>query len=217
MRIVSLNVGLPREMNWRGRSITTGIFKEPVDGPVHLLRHHLEGDGQADRSVHGGVDKAVYAYPMEHYDAWRGELPGYELRWGIFGENITAEGILETAVHIGDRFRVGSAEIEAAQPRLPCKKLNLRLDRDDMVERFLRSRRTGIYFRVLREGKLAVGSVLDRVHVDSAAVPIAEITRLYAFDKTDVDAMRRVLEVHTLPEKWRSYFMKRIDEQARSG
>src|SRR5215211_3227862 len=129
MRIVSLNVGLPREITWQGKLVTTGIFKQPIKAPIMLRTLNLDGDKQADLSVHGGVDKAVYAYPSEHYDYWRGELPGTDLPWGMFGENFTTEGLLEQAVNIGDRFRIGETEVIVTQPRLPCYKLGIKFGR----------------------------------------------------------------------------------------
>src|SRR5262245_25306653 len=150
MRVVSVNVGLPREVEWKGRVVTTGIFKTPVAARVALRALNLEGDRQADLTVHGGADKAVYAYPSEHYPFWRRELPGLDLPCGAFGENLTTEGLDEAEVRIGDRFRVGTAEVRVTQPRIPCYKLGIRLGRDDIVERFLWSGRSGFYLAVLR-------------------------------------------------------------------
>src|SRR5213075_2031744 len=150
MRIVSLNVGLPREVKWHDRSVETGIFKEPVAGRVALRTLNLDGDRQADLTVHGGENKAVYCYPVEHYEYWKVELPGRELPMGSFGENFTADGFLEDSVHLGDRFSVGSAEVVVTEPRLPCYKLGVRFQMDDMVKRFLASRRSGFYLAVLR-------------------------------------------------------------------
>src|SRR5262245_58207652 len=143
MRVVSVNVGLPRDVIWKGRTVTTSIFKEPVEGRVALRNLNFDGDRQADLSVHGGPMKAVYAYPVEHYDYWRGELPDMTLPFGMFGENLTIDGLVENAVNIGDRFRIGSAELMATGPRLPCYKLGIKFGRDDMVKRFAASGRTG--------------------------------------------------------------------------
>src|SRR6266567_5233550 len=118
MKVLSLNVGLPREVIWQGKRVTTGIFKEPIQGRVMMRRLNLDGDQQAALTVHGGISKAVYAYPSEHYDYWRTELPGVDLAWGVFGENFTTKGLLEDAVHIGDRLRAGSAEFVVTQPRM---------------------------------------------------------------------------------------------------
>src|SRR3989475_5271479 len=158
MKLLSVNVGLPREIEWRGKLVRTSIFKAPVPGRVRVAALNLENDEQSDLSVHGGVDKAVYAYPSEHYSFWREELPGVDLPWGMFGENFTTEGLLEEDVRIGDRLQVGSAEFVVTQPRMPCYKLGIRFGRDDMVKRFLQSGRTGFYLAVLREGEAVSGA-----------------------------------------------------------
>jgi MOSC domain-containing protein YiiM len=155
MKLLSVNVGLPREIEWKEKVVRTSIFKAPVTGPVRVAKLNLDGDQQSDLSVHGGIDKAVYAYPSEHYAFWRREIPGMDLPWGVFGENFTTEGLLEEMVHIGDRFRVGSAEFVVTQPRMPCFKLGIRFNRSDIVKRFLQSGRSGFYFAVLKEGEVA--------------------------------------------------------------
>ena len=157
MRVVAVSVGLPREVNWRGRVVETSIFKSPVSGTVRVGRLNLDGDRQSDLTVHGGAEKAVYVYPSEHYQFWRDELPGVELPWGSFGENLTFEGLDEETVHIGDRLRIGTASFVVTQPRMPCYKLALRFDRLDMIKRFLQSGRTGFYLSVSQEGELAAG------------------------------------------------------------
>ena len=209
MRIVSINIGRPREMFHEGRMIRTGIFKAPVPGRVRVNALNIDGDEQADLSVHGGADKAIYAYPAEHYEFWRKELPGTDLPWGSFGENITIEGIVEKQIHIGDRLCAGTVELVVTQPRLPCYKLNAKFEREDMVKRFLRSRRTGFYVSVAREGEIAAGDALHFLSRDEHEVTIADITRLYAFDRHDIEAMRRAVSVAALPESWRAYFTER--------
>lgn len=209
MRIVSINIGRPREMFHEGRMIRTGIFKAPVPGRVRVNALNIDGDEQADLSVHGGADKAIYAYPAEHYEFWRKELPGTDLPWGSFGENITIEGIVEKQIHIGDRLCAGTVELVVTQPRLPCYKLNAKFEREDMVKRFLRSRRTGFYVSVAREGEIAAGDALHFLSRDEHEVTIADITRLYAFDRHDIEAMRRAASVAALPESWRAYFTER--------
>jgi MOSC domain-containing protein YiiM len=139
MRLVSINVGTPREVIWKGMTVTTGTFKEPVDGPVMISKLNLAGDSQADLMVHGGEEKAVYAYPAEHYEYWRRELPGVPFSWGMFGENLTTEGLSEDTLFVGDRLGIGAAILQVAQPRVPCYKMALRFDRDDMFKRFLSS------------------------------------------------------------------------------
>jgi len=215
MRLVSVNVGLPREVAWKGRSVSTGIFKEPVPGRVTLRRLNLDGDRQADLSVHGGADKAVYAYPSEHYPSWRGELAGMELPFGMFGENLTTEGLAEGAVSIGDRFRVGTAELVVTQPRLPCYKLALKFGRDDMVKRFLASARTGFYFSVSREGEVGAGDAVSLIDRDPNNVAVGDITRLYVskrYSPAEVETVHRATRVQALPEGWRAYFQERLEK-----
>ena len=179
MKLVSVNVGLPREVTWHGKIVTTGIYKQPVEGRVRLRKLNLDGDRQADLTVHGGEHKAVYCYPVEHYAYWKRELPGRDLPMAIFGENFTTEGLLEDSVHLGDRFSVGSAEVVVTQPRLPCYKLGVRFQADDMVKRFLASARTGFYVGVTREGEVGSGDEIKLIARDPNAVPVSEITRLY--------------------------------------
>jgi MOSC domain-containing protein YiiM len=214
MRIVSLNVGLPREVTWHGRTVTTGIYKEPVKGRVVLRKLNLDGDRQADLTVHGGEYKAVYCYPVEHYDYWRKELVGRELPMGMFGENFTTDGLLEDSLHLGDRFSVGSAEVVVTQPRLPCYKLGVRFGSDDMVRRFLASGRTGFYLAVTREGEVGTGDEVKVISRDENAVPVSEITRLYVakrYDEGDVRSLRRALRVAALPESWKEYLRERLE------
>ncbi len=180
MKLVSLNVGTPREVTLKNRTITTGIFKEPVQGRVMLRRLNIDGDKQADLSVHGGADKAVYVYPKEHYEYWRQKFPNMKLPWGMFGENFTTEGLLEDAVRIGDRFRVGTAELKVTQPRLPCYKLGIRFGRADMVKRFLASGRTGFYLAVLREGMVGAGYTIELIGRNVNNATVAEIVKLNA-------------------------------------
>jgi MOSC domain-containing protein YiiM len=215
MKLISVNVGLPREVTWNGGSVKSGIFKQPVQGSIRVRRLNLVGDEQADLSVHGGPDKAVYAYPAEHYNYWRGELPNYELTWGNFGENFTTEGLDENVVQIGDRFRIGTAEFVVTQPRVPCYKLGIRFARPDMVKRFLNSRRTGFYFAVAQEGELRAGVPIELVAREAKSLTVAEITKLYAFQKDDLKMLQRAVQLDALPENWRSYFRAQLQNIAR--
>jgi MOSC domain-containing protein YiiM len=213
VKIISLNVGLPREVLWHGRSVTTGIYKEPLARRVALRKLNLDGDRQADLTVHGGEHKAVYCYSVEHYEYWKKELPGRELPMGMFGENFTVHGLLEEEVYLGDRFAVGSAEVVVTQPRLPCYKLGVRFQSDDMVRRFLASGRTGFYFAVTREGEVGAGDEIKVVSRDDNAVPVSEITRLYIakrYGEDDVRSLRRALRVVALPGSWKEYFRERL-------
>ena len=214
MKVVSVNVGLPRSVMWHGRNVTTGIYKEAVRGRVALRTLNLDGDRQADLSVHGGEYKAVYCYPIAHYDYWKKELPGRELPMGMFGENFTTDGLVEDSVHLGDRFSVGSAEVVVTQPRVPCYKLGVRFGSDDMVRRFLASGRTGFYLAVTREGEVGAGDEIKVISRDDNAVSVSEITRLYIakwYGSEDVQSLRRALQVAALPESWKGYFRERLE------
>lgn len=214
MKLISVQVARPREVVFEGKKVLTGIFKEPVEGRVRLRRLNLEGDQQADLTVHGGPDKAVYAYPAEHYDYWRRELAGADLPWGMFGENFTSEGLFEDEVRVGDRFRIGSAELVVTQPRLPCYKLGVKFGDMGMVKRFLASRRTGFYLSVAREGEVGAGDAIELLARDAAAVTVAAVTRLYAFERDDRDGLERALASEALPVGWREYFQKKMAGRA---
>lgn len=227
MKLVSVNVGLPREVSWHGGRVTTGIYKEPVKGRVALHTLNLDGDRQADLTAHGGEYKAVYCYPLAHYDFWKKELPERDLPIGMFGENFTmdcgasagASGKLdEDSIHLGDKFSVGSAEVIVTQPRLPCYKLGIRFGSDDMVRRFMVSGRTGFYVAVTREGKVGAGDEFKAIARDPNAVPVSDITRLYVakrYGDADVASVRRALKVTALPESWKKYFRERLERVGR--
>lgn len=212
MKIISLSVGLPRVVEANGEPVVTGIFKEPVDGPVMLRKLNLDGDRQADLTVHGGVTKAVYAYPVEHYEFWKRELPEMALPYGMFGENFTTEGLFETEVNVGDRFRVGEAELMVTEPRLPCYKLGIKFGRTDIIRRFLQSRRTGFYLAVLQEGMVQAGDAFERLSRDPNNITIADIVRVYAFEKDDLATLRRAVKLEAFSESWRDYFAKQIQK-----
>ena len=210
MKLVSVNIGLPKLVERKGEPVSTGIFKKPVTGQVILGTLNLDGDRQADLSVHGGVSKAVYAYPSEHYDFWRRELPDMELPWGMFGENFTTEGLTESELNIGDQFRIGSALVAVTEPRMPCYKLGIRFGRVDIIKRFLASERTGFYLSVLKEGEVAAGDRFELIEKNRESVSVRDITRLYTREKDNLDLLRRAIEVEALPEGWRSYFQNRV-------
>ena len=217
MKILSLNVGLPRQVDWHGQPVTTAIFKQPVEGRVPLKTLNFDGDRQADLEVHGGPQKAVYAYPSEHYAFWKQELARKDLPFGIFGENLTTEGLLESDLNVGDRLSLGSAELVVTQPRLPCYKLGIRFGSDEMVKRFFIARRSGIYFSVAREGEVAAGDDIKIISRDPNAVPLTEIYRLYAakvFRPSDFAAVEKLLRVRDLPAGWRDYFRDRLADSA---
>jgi MOSC domain-containing protein YiiM len=210
VKIISLNVGLPRLVLRNGEPVSTGIFKEPVAGRVMLGSLNLDGDRQSDLSVHGGPQKAVYLYPCEHYEFWKRQLPEMDLPWGMFGENFTSEGILETVTNIGDKFRIGSAEVMVTQPRMPCYKLGIRFGRADIIKRFLVSERTGFYFSVLKEGEVGASDQIELLEKNDSGVRVVDVTRLYGSDKENVALLRQAIATEALPESWREYFRKRI-------
>jgi MOSC domain-containing protein YiiM len=210
MKVISVNIGLPRDVTWRGRTVRTSIWKNPVEGRVRVSKLNLGGDQQSDLSVHGGIDKAIYAYPREHYAYWRSQLRDADFPWGAFGENFTTEGLLEGQVQIGDRLRAGSAEFVVTQPRMPCFKLGIRFDRSDMVKRFLQSQRTGFYLAVLREGEVEAGETIELGDQRENGLTIADIVNLYTLDSENQELLRRATELPALPDGWKDYFRKRL-------
>ena len=210
MKLISTNVGLPRIVTFNGDPVSTGIFKEPVAGRVMLRTLNLDGDRQADLSVHGGRSKAVYLYPSEHYDYWKRELPGMNLPWGMFGENFTSAGLLESEINIGDRFRVGSAVVIVTEPRMPCYKLGIKFGRSDIVKKFLASGRTGFYFGVWQECEVGADDSIELIEKADLNVRVSDITRLYTREKHNLGLLRRAVQVEALPESWKSYFRQRI-------
>ena len=211
-KVISLNVGLPQTVNFRGQAVTTGIFKEPVRARIKLRRLNLDGDKQADLTVHGGPDKALYSYPAEHYDYWKRRLPNMKLPWGMFGENLTTEGLLEDQVNIGDVFRIGSGEVVATQPRMPCYKLGVKFGRMDIVRQFMESKLTGIYFRVLKEGEVGAGDEIKLISRDENNVTVKDIVQL-ASSEGDMTTIRRAVHIKALPEAWRQEFLDYLMKQ----
>ena len=213
MRIISVNVGLPREVVWKGLTVQTAIFKEPVAGAVAIRELNLAGDQQADLRVHGGSEKAVYAYPIEHYEYWRKQLPDVSFSWGAFGENLTTEGLSEDTLCIGDLLKVGSGILQVTQPRLPCFKLQVRFDRDDMIKRFLVSGRSGFYLSVIEPGDVAAGSRVEILYRDSNSVTISDIVHLHLGQAGDPELLQRALNVTSLPENWKTQLRLRAQDQ----
>jgi len=209
MKIVSVNVGIPREVLWKGITVKTAIFKEPTQGPVMIDKLNLAGDRQADLAVHGGEEKAVYAYPVEHYAYWRQELPDVPFSWGMFGENLTTEGVREGGLCIGDSLKIGSAVLMVTQPRMPCYKLALRFDRDDMITRFLVSGRIGFYFSVVKAGQLNAGQEIEIVGRDPHRVTVADICSLYLGTTPKKDLLERAVDTDALPRHWKAELLQR--------
>lgn len=213
VKIISLNVGRPQLVTQNGSPVSTAIFKQPVAHRVKLRSLNLDGDRQADLSVHGGPTKAVYLYPSEHYQFWRNELPEMNLPWGMFGENLTTEGLLETETNIGDKFELGTAKVVVTEPRMPCYKLGIRFGRPDIIKRFLVSERTGFYFGVLEEGEVQVGDTLTLLERNPHQLKVRDVTGLFASDKGNVDLLKRAISVPELPVSWRDYFQKQLSGQ----
>jgi MOSC domain-containing protein YiiM len=212
MKIISLNVGLPRRVPYGDGEVITGIFKSPVDGPRMLYRLNVEGDRQADLNVHGGTNKALYAYPSEHYVYWRQQLPDVDFTWGHFGENVTTEGLWEQDALIGDIYRMGQAVVKVTQPRMPCYKLGIRFGRDDMVKRFLASGRSGIYFSVVEQGLLREGGTIEKIGTPSDGISIRDVNRAYAHSRENLELVRRIVGARVLPPSLQQDF---ADELAR--
>jgi len=209
MRVISVNVGLPREVVWQGIQVETAIFKDPVDGAVRIGELNLAGDKQADLTVHGGPEKAVYAYPSEHYEYWRKELPKVAFSPGKFGENLTTEGLGEDTLCIGDRLRIGPAVLVVTQPRLPCYKLEVRFGRDDMIKRFLASGRSGFYFSIVEPGEVSGGSEIEILSRDASGVTVADIQQLYLGENRDQELLQSAINVSALPENWKGSLLQR--------
>ncbi|MEP7211995.1 MAG: MOSC domain-containing protein [Acidobacteriota bacterium] len=215
MKVITVSVGKPQIVQPQPETyVSTAIYKTPVAGRVRVGQLNLEGDAQADLTVHGGWSKAVYVYPGEHYEFWRNEYPEMLLGDSQFGENLTTEGLLETEVFIGDRLRIGSAEFVVTEPRMPCYKLGIKFGRSDILRRFLQSRRSGFYLAVLKTGELEAGDPIEILYRDENRVSVTDIVRLYVEDKDDVETMRRAVKVESLPDGWKDAFQHRIDPNA---
>jgi ferredoxin-NADP reductase/MOSC domain-containing protein YiiM len=206
MRLVSVNVSLPKAVEYEGRSVSTGIYKEPVAGRVRVAKLNVDGDGQADLTVHGGVDKAVYVYDLENIRYWQRELGRDDLAHGHFGENFTVEGMPDDQIHIGDVFRIGGALLEVTQPRVPCFKLEMKMDLPGFSRQFVLSGRLGFYLRVLEEGEVGIGDSIDRVQAGPELITVREFAHLYYFDYDNQEKIRRVLRIPSIPPEWRRAF-----------
>jgi len=206
MMLLSVNVSLPRDVPHMKKRVSRGIFKEPVTGRVMLRTLNLDGDGQADRENHGGVYKAVYAYSIEHYEHWKRELGRSDFTPGQFGENFTVQGMAEDDVHIGDVFRVGAALVQVTQPRAPCYKLGLRMGMPQFPKLFLASGRVGFYLRVLEEGEVGAGDVVERVRVDPERMAVSDMNRLLYVKPADREALERALRIEALSPRRRRAF-----------
>jgi MOSC domain-containing protein YiiM len=209
MKVLSVNVSMPRGVAYRGRTVETGIFKEPVDGRVMLRSLNLDGDGQADLENHGGPYRAAYVYTYEHYEYWRATLGLTELSFGKFGENLTVTGMPEDEVHIGDVFGVGEAVVQVTQPRPPCYKLGIRIGRPTFPKHFLASGRVGFYLRVLKEGEVGAGDRIELMESHPEQMSVHEVVHLLYFDTENREAARRASNLEALTPRWREIFARR--------
>jgi MOSC domain-containing protein YiiM len=209
MKLLSINVSKPKPIQYGGKTIQTGIFKEPVSGTVMLREKNIDGDGQGDLRVHGGTYKAIYGYPFEHYAHWRQELRRDDFTYGQFGENLTVEGLLEEVVHIGDIFQIGSTvKLQITQPRVPCFKLAYKMGLPEFPKQFLESRRVGFYFRVLEAGEITPGDAIARIEVASEPMSITEILNLRYFDRDNHEKIARARKLPALSPSWKRDFTK---------
>ena len=210
IELISINVSPPKTINYQGKSITSGIFKIPVNGTVKLTKMNLEGDGQADLRVHGGVHKAVYVYPFEHYDFWKKELNRDDFSYGQFGENFTILGVLEDQIHIGDIFKIGSAVLEVTQPRTPCYKFGIKMRLVTFPMKFLESGRIGFYMKVLEEGEVKAKESFESIHINDKGLTIRDLWHLVFFDHENTEDAIRALKLPSLGPEWRQPLEQRL-------
>ena len=210
MKLLSVNVSEPRSVVHNGQVIQTSIFKEPVSGRVMMREMNIDGDAQADLRNHGGVHKAVYAYPIENYEFWKMELKRDDFTYGQFGENLTVERMTEDNAHIGDMFRIGEAVVQVTQPRNPCYKLGIKMGSAEFVRTFLQSCRLGIYMRVLEEGEIGVGDAIERIKEDPERMTISEIARLRNIDTENIEGLKKALRIQALAPAFKQDFENRL-------
>src|ERR1044072_2583314 len=219
IKVVSVNVGLPKQISYGKRQVVTSIFKEPIEGRVKVTTLKLDWDAQADLSVHGGLDKAIYSYSEEHYKYWKEVYPTIVMPFGMFGENLTTQGLNEDTVNIGDQYQIGSSRLVVTQPRMPCYKLGIKFGRMDILEKFINSQRPGIYYKVLQEGDLGAGDNIILLYKDKNNVTINDIVSLYLndrHDKENISKMKKATKLKSLPESWKIYFSQKISRLQKS-
>ena len=214
-RLLSLNVGLPRDVSWQGRTVHTGIWKEPVQGRRMVRRLNIDGDGQGDLAGHGGEHRAVFVYQIESYRYWQNQLGRTDFTHGEFGENFTVEGLPDDEVCIGDRYRVGSALFEVTQPRVTCYRVGIRMNEPQMAALLVSHGRPGFYFRVLEEGEVGAGDEIVRVMQGPEGMTVAEVDALLYKPGHPADRLERALRIPALSTGWRDSF-RALLEQARS-
>ncbi|MEO1050982.1 MAG: MOSC domain-containing protein [Bacteroidota bacterium] len=212
MKLDSIFVGKPRQVENQGKMVTTGIFKEKITGPVGVTKLNVEGDQQADLKVHGGVEKAVYAYPSEHYQFWKEKRPNLAFGPGRFGENLSITGLSEKDVCIGDTYKIGSVVFMVKSPRMPCFKLGIKMNDPRFVKDFMDANLTGFYFCVLEEGEIEAGNRIEKIDEDGHGLTVDETARLYALDKDNNALLRKAASSPSLPTDWVEFYQKRLDK-----
>lgn len=210
MKLKSIHTGKVRKISHNDEKVTSGIVKEPVSGKVFVTKSGLEGDQQANLKVHGGVNKAVYGYPNEHFEFWNEQRSDLEFYPGVFGENLSTSGLDEENVCVGDIFQIGEVTLSVTTPRMPCKKLGIKMKDKGFIKEFLKSERTGFYFKVLEEGEIEAGDNIQKVGDDGYGLSIRELVKLYTTHKHDISLLTKAAKSPTLQEDWRRDFAKKI-------
>ena len=210
MKLRSVNVSLPCDITVKGKTVRTGIFKEPVSRRAIVRKLNIDGDGQADLIGHGGEMRAVLVYSLENYGHWETELGRQDFTFGQFGENFTVEGMLDDEIHVGDRFRIGTAVFEVSQPRVPCYKLAIKMNHDGFYNLLLQHGSPGFYFRVLKEGEVGAGDTIHRMSAHPVAITVRQMSNLLYLEKDDFDAARRALQIEALSPGWQQSFETRL-------
>ncbi len=214
MQLISINVSLAREVHYQGRTVSTGIFKKPITGAVQVSKLGLQGDQQADLSVHGGIDKAVYLYPNEHFNFWSDQYPQREFSAGLFGENLTTIGLLESEINVGDILRIGDVEFMVTIPRMPCFKLGIKMGDPGFIKAFLEANRSGFYLKVLKEGIIEADQPVAVTGGDGYGLKIAEVSRLYTLEKDNQTLLEKAVNAPNLTSKWKEFFQSRLLDKA---
>lgn len=210
MSILSINVSPPKDVPFGNKTLTTGIYKEPIAGRVMLHSMNLAGDGQADLVAHGGTYKAAYVYSYDNYGFWSAQLDRDDFTYGQFGENFTVAGLLDTDVLVGSIYRIGDALVQVTQPRVPCFKLAHKMGIPTFVKQFMQAQRTGFYLRVLEEGEVGVGDTFELVTPDPVGMSVYDIFHLLYFDKTNVEQAKRALDIDGMSPGWIGSFEEMV-------
>ena len=212
-RLLSLNVGLPRDVAWRGKTVRTAIWKFPVGGRRMVRKLNIDGDGQADLAGHGGEQRAVFVYQMDSYEYWKRFLVRDDFSFGQFGENFTVEGLADDEVCIGDRYRIGDAIFEVTQPRVTCYRVGIRMNEPRMPALLVAHHRPGFYFRVLQEGEVGTGDVIAKISDGPERITVAEVDALLYLPGHSREQLQRALRIPALSKGWQSSFQAMLKEE----